>query len=105
MLVNPYNPDGYKDDLQKIAGRVSPEDYSYLRKLFPCGTGMQDKIVSILFKKLIDELRRLELDPATDAAWSVFHPNYLLLHRLLDGCNFGNIERPRDDGDSVPLPD
>lgn len=101
MLTNPYNPGGHSEDLLKIAGRVSPEDFFYFKKLFPIGTGMQDKIISNLFKKLIDELRRRNLDPTTDAAWSVYHPNYLLLTRLLDGVTFPDDGEP--DGGNASL--
>src|SRR5215831_14716092 len=60
MLQNPYG------DLaeHKVSCRVDPQDYAYFQSHFPMLVGKTDKILSTLYKKFIDELRRRNPEPA-----------------------------------------
>lgn len=99
----PSNPYSFLPDTpgHKVSGRVAPDDFQYIRRLFPFRNGIQDSIVSTLYKALCDELRRHNLDP-TDLdtpAWASDHPTVLLLNRILGSVNF--VERCASGDDSI----
>ncbi len=53
------------DQRHKISARVDPKDFYLLKRLIPYTEGVIDIITATLFKKFIDELRKLEpIDPA-----------------------------------------
>src|SRR5204862_1715119 len=100
MLTNPY-PDENK---HFVTARVGAEDYFYLKRLLPMTVGMTDKILSTLYKKFVDELRKLE---PLEQAWYVESPTHAVVDRLLNEfqrCPAGRVvgqESPRDDARGV----
>jgi len=96
-LSNPYKlPRGNNSSLLDLHCQIGPEDWVYFKQLFPARNGVQDKILSTLFKKLIDELRRRNVDPHTHVGWHVDDPIYTLLDTILDGFQFVEGRTPRD---------
>lgn len=85
-----------------VTSRVGSDDFVFLKKLFPMTTGLTDKIISILFKKFIDELRILAENEQLEPAWYVESPTYRSLEQFLERfqrCSFGlavGSESPRD---------
>lgn len=79
MQTNPYNPLGIQwEDCHVIQCRVSQEDFFFLKHRFPYPNGVFDRVLSNLYKKLIDELRRRDqtkrIETALfidDASWRV----------------------------------
>lgn len=93
MLKNPYT------DLSthhKVTARVSTHDYHYLKRLFGAHTGLSDKIISSLYKKLVDEIRSygLDCDNTNHQAWHTEHPNHTLLERIIDRIQFARVGGP-----------
>jgi hypothetical protein len=86
MLTNPYNPSGSRWlDNHKISGRISQDDFYWFKGKFPFGcTGIVDKVVANLFKKLIDELRKIDRTEPFDPAWSVDHASYRILEDVFE---------------------
>ena len=89
MLTNPYPTALPGDQNHKVTARVSAHDYQFLKKLFPMTVGLSDKVISSLYKKLIDELRRIHAESPLEAAWELNHPTHAVLTTLLGNCSFG----------------
>ncbi len=92
MLSNPYNPLGIQwQDNHLIQGRVSQEDFFFLKQKYPYYPGLVDKIVSNLFKKVIDELRTRDSQTHIDTALYIDDPSYRILDEIVAG--FTCVER------------
>ena len=72
-------------------------DYQFLFKLYPMTVGLSDKVISNLYKKLIDELRRIHAESPLEPAWELNHSTHTVLTTLLGNCSFGTsaLEEPR----------
>jgi hypothetical protein len=79
MLSNPY-PDENK---HFVTARVGSEDYFFLKRLFPMTTGLTDKIISTLYKKFVDELRKLCIEQPLEQAWYVESPTHVVVGQLI----------------------
>lgn len=107
--TNPYGTDWRA--LKVVQGRVSPLDFSYIEGLFPFVTGLQDIIISTLYKKFIHELRTIDAQHITihsvplESAFGVTHPTNDILSRLLEDCNFGRRVEPTADATRDGRPD
>lgn len=99
-IPNPYNPNGDDrwNDNHKVVARVSQDDYFFLKKRFPMLTGLTDKVVSTIYKKLIDELRRIDSVTPIEPAWAITDPSYLVLRGVLERCSFGVSDSGGDAG-------
>ncbi len=99
-IKNPYTTD-QKDHY--VTARVAAEDYFFLKRLFPMTNGISDKVISILYKKFIDELRKFHADTPLEQAWYVESDTYIRVGELLkqfQRCAVGlpsGTERPRDE--------
>lgn len=93
MVDNPYKRSGsIARDMKKVCADVDPHDYAFFKKKFPTGcTGITDKLISTLYKKIIDELRRLDSDPSVTFELSFYSNSdgYVLLDAVLAGIQFG----------------
>lgn len=93
MIDNPYKRTGsVARDMKKVSADVAPQDYAFFKRKFPNGcTGITDKLISTLYKKLIDELRRIDDDPTIpfDICYYSDSPGYVLLDNVLGGIQFG----------------
>ena len=87
-LQNAYPNPTPGQEHQKICGRVDPQDFRFLKRLVPYTFGISDIVVSQLFKKFIDELRKLDRDTPFGPTLHVGDGNYLAVERILDQCNF-----------------
>lgn len=90
-LVNPY---GRSTTIGKkyIQCRIGLDDFVFFHKCFSYGKwGITDIVFSILFKRLIDELRRIDSENELEAGWYIDHPNYAILSDILD--RFQVVER------------
>ena len=85
MIDNPYKREGKtKSELKPVVGDVSPLDYAFFKSKFPCGcTGITDKLVSTLYKKFIDELRRIDAQSPITPSFYVTDPGFALLDDLI----------------------
>lgn len=85
MLKSPYKHLG--ENRQTLPCRVDPVDAAYLRSKFPYGlTGLYDVVLSTLFNKFINELRKRE---PFDPACFVNDPGYSILADVLDSVFVG----------------
>lgn len=83
-ICNPYSDDGKTwDSCIKVSGRVSPADYAFLKRTFPLLNGLQDKLVSSLYKILCDELRRINSTTPIEPGWSLDSDAYAVLADVL----------------------
>lgn len=100
MLQNPYNPLGIQwQENHVIHGRVSQEDFFFLKQKFPYYPGLVDKIVSNLFKKVIDELRERDRQTHIDTALYIDDPSYRILDAIVTGLSI--MERRPTGNDSA----
>lgn len=85
MPLKTAYPNIPQDNLQKLYGRVLPQDLAYLKALFPFVNGLYEIVISHLFKQFIHDLRNTGLDPAnpSDVALHSSHPSISVLERLL----------------------
>ncbi len=60
-LKNPYKDKTEPDTTQQIAGAVGVDDWNYVRERYPM-RGVQDKILSALFRKFAEEVKQRKLD-------------------------------------------
>ena len=103
MLTNPY-PDENK---HFVTARVGAEDYFYLKRLLPMTVGMTDKIISTLYKKFVDELRKLDSEQPLEQGWYIGSPTRVVIEQLLtefQRCSTGRVvgqESPRDDAGRI----
>lgn len=113
-ISNPY-PDpipGAKN--HKVCADVSHPDYYFIKNRFQFLTGLTDKVLSTLYKKLIDELRAIDTQliaegykDGLEPAWYIGNPAYDVLESMLNTTTFGERERylrllrPRNDGPAV----
>ena len=88
MITNPYPHAAPGDQNHKVTARVSVHDYQFIKKLFPMTVGLSDKVISNLYKKLIDELRRIHSESPLEAAWELNHSTHTVLATLLGNCSF-----------------
>jgi hypothetical protein len=89
MLQNPYNPLGIQwQDNHLIQGRVSQDDFFFLKQKYPYYPGLVDKIVSNLFKAVIDELRKRDNETHIDTALYIDDPSYRILDEVIDGLTY-----------------
>jgi hypothetical protein len=85
---------------QYIQARVGLEDYDFFIQKFAYGlTGKRDIVLAILFKKLIDELRRIDRESPLEPAFYRDHANYVVLEDALARLTF--VERRAVGVDSV----
>lgn len=93
MINNPYKRSGaLARDMKKVSADVDPQDYAFFKRKFPSGcTGITDKLISTLYKKIIDELRRLDSDPNVpfDLSFYSHSDGYVLLDAVICGIQFG----------------
>lgn len=93
MITNPYNPLGIQwQDNHLINARVGQEDFFFLKQKFPYYPGLIDKLVSNLFKKTIDELRRRDQEQRIETALYIDDPSYRILDDIIGSLSFG-VER------------
>jgi hypothetical protein len=86
MLQNPYNPLGIQwQNNHLIQGRVSQEDFFFLKQKYPYYPGLVDKIVTNLFKKVIDELRKRDSETRIETALYIDDPSYRILDDIISG--------------------
>lgn len=92
MLKNPYKTPGVTRDpeLHLMTTHVSHDDYWFFKKRF-CSAAIGDKLLSNLFKTLIDELRYVDSNTPLEPAWHPEHPNYELLESF-----FARLRQHRD---------
>lgn len=77
MPTNPYNPHGTQwSDNRLVQGRVSQEDFFWLKSKFPHSHKLIDQLVSTLFKKVIDELRKIDRE-------TPFGPSFYLTESII----------------------
>ncbi len=92
MLTNPYNPYRVQQsENHSLHARVSQDDFYFLKQKFPYYPGLIDKIVSNLFKKLIDELRKRDREIHIETALYIDDPTYRILDDVIAG--FQIVER------------
>lgn len=89
MLKNPYPPPLPGSENHKLYTRVAPEDYFWLRRRLPYTIALTDKILAILYKKFIDELRRIDASEPFEPAICIDDPTYDRILTVLSGCSFG----------------
>lgn len=63
-----------------VCGRVGQEDFFFLKQKYPFYPGLLDKLVSTLYKAVIDELRRRDSETRIETALFIDDPS----HRILD---------------------
>lgn len=95
-MKNPYTngTDVPHHELHKVTARVHINDYRYVKRLFGGAvTGLSDKIISNLYKKLVDELRTYGFDPdiSEHIAWHTEHPNHTVIDRIVAGISFARL--------------
>jgi hypothetical protein len=95
-VKNPYTngTDVPHHELHKVTARVHINDYRYVKRLFGGAvTGLSDKIISNLYKKLVDELRTYGFDPdiSEHIAWHTEHPNHTVIDRIVAGISFARL--------------
>jgi hypothetical protein len=84
MLNNPYNPLGIQwSENHLIQGRISQEDFFFLKRKYPYYPGLVDKIVSNLFKKVIDELRKRDSETYIETALYIDDDSYRILDDVI----------------------
>lgn len=73
--------------------RVSPEDFAYLRRIFPYLRPLGDYILQTLFHRFIQHLRSLEKTNGQplDTAWYPNDPTHTLLELILERTNFADV--------------
>lgn len=92
MLTNPYNPLRIQQsENHSLHARVSQEDFYFLKQKFPYYPGLIDKLISNLFKKVIDELRERNSQTHIDTALYIDDPSYRILDEIVAGFTF--VER------------
>lgn len=97
MLQNPYNPLGIQwQENHLVQGRVSQDDFFFLKQKFPYYPGLIDKIISTLFKKVIDELRKRDQEQRVETALYIDDPSYRILDEIVTG-----VERRSTGSDSA----
>lgn len=79
-LVNPYKMDESNPPLVHLQGDVSQSDWSNVYLLFPF-KGVQDKIISSLFKKFYEQVEK-EIKPEYD------QNNEQRLADIIQRCSF-----------------
>jgi hypothetical protein len=101
VIKNPYHTDKITwKELQEVKGYVSPNDVAFLKTKFPWLVGGTDKLISNLYKKLIDELRRIDSITPIEPAWTIDHPSHDILAGVIERCSFGKPvgqASPRDE--------
>lgn len=110
-LSNPYPPPEPGAKNHKVCADVSHQDYYFIKNRFQFLTGLTDKVLSTLYKKLIDELRAIDTQLKSEGykdglepAWYIGNPAYDVLESMLNSTSFGERERylrmlrPRNDG-------
>ncbi len=86
MLTNPYNPYRVQQsENHSLHARVGQEDFYFLKQKFPYYPGLIDKVVSNLFKKVIDELRRRDSETHINTALYIDDPSYRILDDVIAG--------------------
>jgi hypothetical protein len=100
MLKNPYNPTGAAWQTNHIMScRVSQEDFYYFRRKFPFGQpGIIDKVLSTLYKALIDELKRIDSVERIEPTIYNEDRGFVILEQLLERCSFGSDTGRKDIG-------
>ena len=89
MINNPYPKDKRG---HRIQARVDPHDYFFLRTKFAYGCpGITDKIVATLFKRLIDELKRIDSITPLEPAVFTTDVGYVVLDQVFECLAF--VER------------
>ena len=97
MLTNPYNPSGVQwSDNHFVQARVSQEDFFFLKSKFPYYPGLVDKVISTVYKKVIDELRRIDRETPFDTALYIDDASYRILDDVIASLQI--VER-RSTGD------
>ena len=103
MLQNPYNPSGvHWADNHLVQGRVSQEDFFFLKRKFPYYPGLVDKVISTLFKKVLDELRKIDSEVPFDTALYIDDASYKVLDDVIERLQV--VERCSVGEDSVGGP-
>lgn len=113
MLDTPYPPPPPGFEHHRIISRVSQSDYHFFKKVLPFFRSTS-VVTAILFKKLIDELRRLDSLGAFndqhgnfDPGWYITSPTYVLVERVLSEFQRRTPREPtgsdatRDESDGV----
>jgi hypothetical protein len=84
MLTNPYNPSGVQwESNHTVQARVSQEDFYFLKRKFPYYPGLVDKVISTIYKKVLDELRRIDLETPFDTALYIDDESYNVLDDVI----------------------
>jgi hypothetical protein len=92
MLQNPYNPLGIQwQDNHLVQGRVSQEDFFFLKQKFPYYPGLIDKVITNIFKATIDELRKRDQEQRIETAVYIDDPSYRILDDVIASLTF--VER------------
>lgn len=66
-----------------VNARVGQEDFYFLKQKFPYYPGLVDKVISNLFKKVIDELRRRDSETHIETALYIDDPSYRILDDVI----------------------
>lgn len=95
-LRNPYPDDLPWNQCGRMSSKISPQDYAYVKGLFPMKVNIMDIIGSNLFKALVDALREIErvTGKPLEQAYEVDHETYAILEALLCNVNFG-VAQPK----------
>lgn len=80
MQKNPYNPLGIQwEDCHVIQCRVSQEDFFFLKHRYPYPNGVFDRLLSNLYKKVIDELRKRDQEQRIETALYIDDTSWQIL--------------------------
>ena len=83
-LANPYKLDESKPTLVHLQGDVSQSDWNLVYLTFPY-KGLQDKIISALFKKFAEQVAK-EIKPEPD------NQNEQRLANIIQRCSFTSAD-------------
>lgn len=90
-LSNPYydksKPVSYAD-LHKLTSAVSEEDFHFLKRRFPA-ENLSDRVISNLFKLLINELRIIDATTPIESAWYIDSPSWDVLRSVIQRLETG----------------
>lgn len=100
-LSYPYPPPSPGQTHHLLQTRVPPTERQFLKRLLPYVDGLNHIILSNLFKKFIDELRRIDSISTLQPTLYPGDPTHVLIESVLDGITFrpvgresgGNVER------------
>lgn len=94
-LSNPYYDKSKNvsySDLHKLTSAVSEEDFHFLKRRFPA-ENLSDRVISNLFKLLINELRIVDATNPIESAWYIDSASWDVLRSVIQRLETGRPVR------------